>query len=758
MKSEVMKKYSLITLILVFSISILCKGQKPVDYVDPFITTQGDHGHWHPAALVPFGLVKLGPDTYPGSLTADGDFAHSGYDYSDNQIRGFSHFRKGSSGGTAICDRAGLLSIIPFANKHNESFFKSPVADIDKTSEKAKPGYYSVQLDKEQILAELTSSIHVGLHRYTFPKGKNAKLYLYEGNQQRSVKISGAPKGAHVIEGEQQTYYGSIFFTVHFNLPIADTKTWCAEAIKDTDELDKQDAGGWILDFGDLKGKQLLVKVGVSHTSIEAARNNLESECPGWNFASLQKKSNNDWNEVLKKIIVEGDKEYKTIFYTALYHTCFLPVNMTDAEGTYPGLDRKNHKADGYIHYDNYAFWDSFRTKYPLYSLFQPAVYRDIVKSLSNIYKQADNWDPFPNSEHPPHGEKSFLAQGKDGYLVTSTCRHEHMIMVMADAYFKGLFDVDVQEVYPYLKQEVLLQMPEKYDKIGFIPKRPDQTGEYCWDNWCLAQVAKDIGKQEDYQYFMKRADYWKNTWDSSIKYFRARAADGSWLDFPEDPAMNREKYTYEGSKWHWRWNVLHDMPALISAFGGEEAFVKELSYFFDNDLYTAGNQIDLQAPFLFNYSGAPWLTQKWVRKILTEPIVQKYGTHDFFPEPIFDRVYKATPDGYLEEMDDDYGCMSGWFAMSAMGLFQVCPGDPVYQITAPIFKSVKIELDDSVYPGKEFTIKAAKLSKTNMYIQSARLNGKPLNRSWISHEELVNGGELIFEMGPEPNKVWGTD
>jgi len=321
------------------------------------------------------------------------------------------------------------------------------------------------------------------------------------------------------------------------------------------------------------------------------------------------------------------------------------------------------------------------------------------------------------------------------------------MLMVMTDAWYKGLFTPDLKSVYPYIRKEAMLQMPERYDSIGYIPARPDQTGEYCWDNWCVARLAKELGYEEDYNYFMKRAGYWKNTWDPSIRFFRARAADGSWLDFPDDPTVNREKYTYEGSKWHWRWNVLHDVPALIDMFGGKELFIKELEYFFDNDLYTAGNQIDLQAPFLFNFADAPWLTQKWVRKILTEPIVQKYGTHNFFPEPVFDRVYKSTPDGYLLEMDCDYGCMAAWYAMSAMGLYQVCPGDPVYQITAPVFDKVTLKLNQKFYPGKEFSIIAENLDKENIYIHSAELNGKPLDRSWISHDEIIKGGKLVYKM-----------
>jgi predicted alpha-1,2-mannosidase len=332
------------------------------------------------------------------------------------------------------------------------------------------------------------------------------------------------------------------------------------------------------------------------------------------------------------------------------------------------------------------------------------------------------------------------------------------MLMVMTDAYEKGLFGLDMKEVYPYLKKEAMIQMPEKYDSIGYIPARPDQTGEYSWDSWCVAQVAKSIGNQEDYEYFMQRSEYWRNTWDPSIKFFRARAADGSWLDFPEDPRVNREKYTYEGTAWQYRWNILHDIPSLIEAFGGKENFVKELEYFFEHDLYTAGNQIDLQAPFMFNTAGAPWLSQKWVHKILTEPMVQRYGTHNFFAEPINDRIYKTTPDGYLEEMDDDYGCMSSWYVMAAMGLYQICPGSPVYQLTSPVFDRITIHLDPKFYSGKSFTIMTKNFGPDRFYIQSATLNGKPLDRSWITHEEIVKGGTLVYEMGTEPNKNWGIE
>jgi predicted alpha-1,2-mannosidase len=732
-------------------------AKRPVDYVDPFICTQGDHGQWLPAALVPFGLVEVCPDTYPGSLTANGDWAHSGYDFSDHQIRGFSSFHKGSSGGGRICDRAGLLSLLPFVSA-NDSSFRNPVVDVDKSSEKAKPGYYSVLLSKDRILVELTASTHVAAHKYTFPKGQSAQVFLFEGNRSRSGGISLSFKDDQCIEGKQECFAG-VYFVVKFSQPVRSARLWNGKNLSEGQILEKQPSGGMVCNLGDLKGVPLEIKIGVSLTSIEAARKNLESECPDQlNFDQIKEKAVNTWNDKLKLIEVQGQEEYKTIFYTALYHTCFMPQVLSDVDNTYPGLDQKIHQSIGYKHYDNYAFWDDFRTKFPLYGLIQPVVYKDITRSLGDLYKQADNWSITPANTHTPHQGDGFRPAGKNGYQVFNTCRHEHMLMVLTDAYFKGLFGLDLKSVYPYIRNEAMVQMPEKYDAIGFIPARPDQTGEFCWDSWCVAKLAKQINNKPDYEYFMKRSEYWRNTWDPAIRFFRARAADGSWLDFPEDPTINREKYTYEGTKWQWRWNVIQDVPALIEKFGGREAFIKELEYFFDNDLYTAGNQPDLQVPFLFNFAGAPWLSQKWVHKILTGPIVQRYGTHKSFPKPIFGRVYKTTPDGYLLEMDDDYGCMAGWYAMSAMGLYQVCIGNPVYQLTSPIFDEITIHLDPEVYPGKQLTVKAKKLSRENYYIQSATLNGKPLNRSWLTHEELVKGGDLVYEMGPEPNKNWGKN
>lgn len=746
----------LFILLLLQGPNLFAGNKQPADYVNPFICTQGDHGQWLPSAKVPFGMVEPCPDTYPGSLTADGDFAHGGYDYSDSRLRGFSNFHKGSSGGTRVVDRAGLLSFIPLQTIPSDTFLNNPVLEFDKASETAKPGYYSVRLVEENILAELSSTLHTTYHRYTFPKGKTAKLFMFEGNRERARSLSCSIIDNQTISGKLDVYNG-IYFVIKFNSTITFANTWDGKKLLAGSVLKEQHKGGILFEFENLNGSPLEIRMGFSLTGEESAIANLNAENPGFNFSDIKQKAYDLWNNILKGIDVEGDEEYKTIFYTALYHACFLPVNLTDVNGNYPGLDKKIHKAVGYKHYNNYAFWDSFRTKYPLYSLFVPDVYKDIALSLNDLYRQGD-WDK-PDASHKPHGPNTgFEMTGKDGFEVFDNCRNEHMLMVAADAYFKGISGTDINELYTFLEKEAFLQMNKSYDKYGYIPERPDQTGEFCWDSWCVAQAAKAAGKQTEYEYFMKRANYWRNTWDPSIKYFRARAADGSWLDFPADPAENREKYTYEGSKWHWRWNILHDVPALIEMFGNKEKFTEELAYFFDNDLYTAGNQPDIHAPYLFNYAGAAWLTQKWTHKLLTEPVVQKYGTHRFFDEPKFGRIFKAAPDGYIEEMDDDYGCMSSWYALSAMGLYQVCPGDPVYQLTSPVFNEITINPGSKLFKGMKFKIIANNYSKDNYYIQSATLNGKPLKRCWITYDEIKNGGELVYNMGPEPNKDWGKE
>lgn len=743
----------MIAVVLCLAGGILAGSASPIDYVDPFIGTLGDHGHLHPGAYYPFGMVKLGPDTYPSSLTGNGNLAHSGYNYADEYVRGFSHLRIESSGGTSVFDRSWPLSVLPVTD--TTAFHRAgDIIKMDKAKEKASPGYYSVFLNEQNVLAELTVTAHAGFHRYSSAGNEKIWLILKAGSSARLANSSMSLEGDRDFSG-LLTGLGSQYFYGRVSRPFTKAGIWADHAQGGKSAKDRQMAGAQ-LEFSADTGEPLLIKIGFSTISVEQAKKNLDAEIPDWQFEKTVGQARAAWEKVLNRIQVEGDEECKKIFYTHLYHSHHQPSNVTDVDGKYLGHDKKTHLAIGYIHYDNYAFWDDFRTKFPLLSLIQPGVVHDIVRSIIDIYNQSADYWTFPNLEHKAHGG-GFTAVGADGFLPFMTVRSEHMMSVVLDAYEKGLGNLDWEVAYRGMRKEMLIQMPEKFDKIGYIPARPDQTCEYCYDNWCVAQMAKRLRKREDYVWFLRRADYYRNTWDAEIGFFRAKSAEGNWLDFPESPTINREKYMYEGTPWQWRWFLIHNVPGLIELVGGREKFVADLEYFFDNNLYQAGNQPDVHAPFLFNYAGAPWLTQKWARKILTEPITQLYASHEFFPQPIHDRIFKPTPDGFLLEMDDDYGCMSAWYVMSAMGLYQVCPGQPVYQLTAPIFHKVTIELDRQFYPGGTFEIIAENLSEKNIYVQSAMLNGKAYDRAWIEHRDIVRGGKLVFVMGPEPNKSWGS-
>ena len=718
-----------------------------VDYVNPFICTQGDHGEWHPAATRPFGAVNLGPDTYPGSLIAWGGAAHGGYDWSDSMVRGFSHFKRGSSGGTRIIDRAGWFSILPFTGERSHAWYRTPMLSEDKARETASPGYYSTYLTEGGIAVELTADVHAGFHRYTFTPGSEAKILIYQGNRGSGVPFSCQLLDNQTIEG----HVGEWWFYATFDHPVL------ASLIQDEDGflhpgdcLEPSTQTGFICSFGDLEGQPLNIRAGISFTDSQHARDNYKAECQGATFDAKHEKAKENWQAILGRIAVESpDEDLKTVFYTALYHSCLLPIVQSDVDGTYLGMDNALHQTGGHVHYDGYAFWDTFRSKYQLYALLVPEIYRDIVRSLGDIYEQTD-YDACARPCKPRTYGYSYKARGKR--YVWPNCRSEHQLMVFTDAYVKGLCDLDLASVYPYIRKEALSQMPAWYDTFGYIPYQPDQTCEYSWDSWCVAYLARELGEAEDQAFFSARAAYWKNVWDPSIRFFRARAADGSWLDFPDDPTEDRRKYTYECTGWQMRWHSLHDVPSLIDLFGGRRKFLKELHWFFENNLYNAGNQPDLHTPFLFNLAGEPWETQKWMNALLTKPTIQRYGTHGFLQRPIYDRVYKATPDGYLVEMDDDYGCMASWFAMGAMGLFQLCPGQPVYQLFSPIFDQVTIHLENN----RTLTLEAKGLSDDSFYIQSATFDGRPLQASHIAHETLMEGGTLRFELGPKPNRRWG--
>ncbi|HFE53768.1 MAG TPA: glycoside hydrolase family 92 protein, partial [Bacteroidetes bacterium] len=463
----------------------------------------------------------------------------------------------------------------------------------------------------------------------------------------------------------------------------------------------------------------VLVKVALSAISAQQALRDLHVEAPDWDFDAVRRETWRAWSDLLSRVEVEGREEDKRLFYTGLYRACTMPFNTTSSDGTYRGTDGRVHEARDHVHYDTYSIWDTFRTKYPLLSLVAPDFLRDIVHSLVDIYRDGGQQWPFLD------------------------VRHEHTGAILLDAYRKGITDFDLPTAYAGMKQDALRQLPDEWEKLGYIPERPDRTLEAAYDDWCVAEMARIVGRNDDAERFSRRAEFYRNVWDDSLRFFRARDASGRWLPFPQDPTAIDERYVYEGSMWQWRWFVLHDVPGLIQLFGGPESFVRELRYFFDHDLYNHGNQPDLHAPFLFNFAGAPELTQQVVTRILTEPVTQRYGTHGFLRKPVHRRIYRPTPDGFIPEMDDDCGTMWAWYAMSAMGLYQVCPGNPVYQITTPVFRKVVLHLDAWGRSGKTFVIVTRGISPEHPVIREARLGGKKLERMEIAHEAITSGGRL---------------
>lgn len=675
----------------VTGLNIILKNNRgnfaPADYVDPFICTAVDFGQLSPAATVPWGVVKLGPETSPGS--------HAGYDYNAEWLKGFSHIRLPGVGGWGA---GGSILIKPGIDQIYS------IVPLDKASEHAGAGYYEVTFSDPPVRAELTASRQTGFHRYTFPASENAFIYMdlaYNYNANTFMpdftvsddmnEITGRSSGTH--NGNQGSY--NLYFSALFNKQFESVIT---------------DSIGLVVTFSTDPAEKVMIKVGISPISVEQARLERESEIPGWNFDSVKIAAKAAWNGVLGKVSVSGNENFKKLFYTHLYNSYMLPMETTSSSGQYMGVDGTVYSASR-PHYNAWSIWDTFRTKFPLLSITEPARFQDMVQSLVDLYSETQIHSGGWNEPVP-------------------TTRTDQMLGVISDAYLKGLRDFDFNTAWQKMVDDV----------NGHIFERS-------WNCWCLARMAEELEKPVDYDYYIARAQDWKSVWTDNFK------------DVMHDSSADSigSSGLYEGTKWQYRWLIPHDIQGVINIMGGRQKFIEELEYFFENDLYNHGNQPDIQAAYLFDFGGAPWLSQRWVRKILTKQMVQRYGTHNLFSTPYYGYVYKTTADGYIPEMDDDAGTMAAWFVLGAMGIYQACVGEPVFEIGTPIFEEVAIRLDENLFGGETFRIIANNVSEENYYIQSATLNGEPLNRPWIYYSEIVSGGELVFEMGAEPNVEWGA-
>ncbi len=662
-------------------------SQSNMDYVDLFVCTADDHGQLDPSATVPFGMVKLGPDTEPRG--------HSGYNYNADKLLGFSHNRVGGVGCKGV---GGNIRILPLVSEKTEA----SVA-MNKQTEAAQPGYYTVTLE-EEIKAELTATNHTGIHRYTFPKSKEAciridyksafgELFEAEYNTISNNTINGYASASSVCTT------GRYFVYYHI------------ESNKDFVRYEEKD-GYLFAYFQTEKSEQVELQVTLSPISTEQAAADVQATLSNKSFDEVRDEAYSKWEDLMNRIEVEGKEEYKRLFYTHLYHCYLNPVNSTSSSGTYKGTDNKVYEANGYTHYDSWSIWDNFRNKFSLYALTIPEQSSDFGRSLVDLYKS---------------GKSKWLGF----YEPVPTIRAEFSSLVLLDMHKRGVKGIDFESIYNELCHEAA------YTPSGV----PDKILESAYTFWGLAQIADILDKPEDYEVFMSKAMSYKKKWRRNF------------LKIGDDADVMHARGIYEGTIWQYRWHVQFDVDGIIEMIGGKEKYIEQLTYFFDNHLYNHGNQPDIHVPFMFNFGDAPWLTQKWVNMILTKDMVQHYGTHKKWKEPYYGRVYKATPDGYIKEMDDDEGTMSSWYVLSSMGIHPVLVGEPVFQVSTPIFDKVTIHLEN----GKDFVIEARNLSDESFYIQSATLNGEDFNQSYIDHADLMNGGKLIYELSDQPNKNWGV-
>lgn len=730
-----MKPLALVT-VLMQAVSLWAQ-KGPADYVNPFIGTDF-HGHTYPGATVPFGMVQLSPDT---RLTGwDGC---SGYHYSDRVIYGFSHTHLS---GTGASDYGDIL-FAPVTGKSpifENSKYSSP---FNKKNEQAKAGYYSVFLDKYKVKTELTTTARVGFHRYTYTKPNEPAMVIDLSHRDKVLEAWFKVTGKNEIRGYRRSSHWAkdqkIYFVARFSEPFAlgpkftdDSGEMSSLSNEDgTIEVHGTKLKAWV-QFPKLKNKVLLVKVGISFVSEEGALKNLEAEVPGWDFDGVVEAARKQWNEELSKIQVEGGvPEELTTFYTAMYHAMVVPNIFSDVDGLYRTMDGNIHSAEGFTPYTVFSIWDTYRAWHPLMTIIDTKRTSDYINTFLSHYRYGGRlpvWE---------------LAANETDCMIGY-----HSVSVITDAWVKGIRGFDANYAMQAMKHSANLNHfgLQFYKHFGFIPgdmehESVSKTLEYAYDDWCIAQMAKGLGKDDDYISFIKRAQSYKNLFDPETRLMRPRLNGGFKHNF--NPAEVDQHFT-EANSWQYSFYVPHDVTGLIYLHGGMEKFEAKLDELFNAPSQLAGrNQADITGligqyahgnepshhmAFLYNYVGKPWKTQQLVKRIMNE-------------------MYSHKPDGICG--NEDCGQMSAWYILSAMGFYPLCPGSTQYAIGSPLFPKITINLEN----GKKFTVIAENVNKQNIYIQKATLNGNAISRSWIDHAEIMAGGELVLIMSSTPNETWGT-
>lgn len=726
-----MKKINAIFILTATLLSIsVMQAQRLTRYVNPMVGT-GGHGHTFPAATAPFGMVQLGPDTRLD--TWDGC---SGYHYSDSIIYGFTHTHLSGTG----CLDYGDILMMPVVdytaqtidNKIYRSTFRH-----DK--EKAAPGYYAVQLDRAHIGVRLTAGRRMGMHEYTYPKNVVQQIIIDLKHRDVLTASHIEQVDAHAVRGFRRSNAWAegqeVWFYAEFSQPIAQFKNF--------------DNQGALLTFQKNNSKKIVVKVGISSVSSENAAANLHAEVAttDWNFNRLRTRTHAAWEQYLAKIDVTRscrDRQRLCTFYTALYHTAIHPSLYSDVNGEYRGMDHKVHHADGFERYTVFSLWDTFRALHPLLTTIERNRTRDFIKSFQSIYNE--------NGKLPVWELSGCETNCMIGY---------HAVSVIADAVVKGIDDFDVATLFEAMEQsaqEYAFGINVFHNHGAVLADREHEsvskTLEYAYDDWCIAQVADylyrttgkaDYAKKRDRH--LQNALFYRNLFDPSTGFMRPRL-NGCWLQ-PFDPYEVNNHYT-EANAWQYSFFVPQDVEGHIRLLGGDSAYCAKLDALFSAverttgrtqaDItgmvgqYAHGNEPSHHIPFLYTYAGQPWKTQSMVRRLLSE-------------------MYTPQPDGLCG--NEDCGQMSAWYVMSAMGLYAVTPGSDLLVLTTPLFKEVKINLEN----GQHLTISSHFTGNIDNapYIVSSTLNGTPHNKAFVRFNDILSGKHLQFELASTPNQAWGS-
>ena len=712
-----------------------------LQYVDPFIGS-GFHGHVFVGASVPFGMVQLGPN----NIDKGWDWC-SGYHYSDSICIGFSHTHLNGTG----CGDMGDVMVMPMTEvnvkRGNQDDISSGYASYYRhETEEAHPDYYSVMLDRYDIKAELTATARVGLHRYTFPQGKQAHILVNLKDGVGSIVTNSYIRqiDQYTIEGYRYTRGWSpmrkVYFVLQADKPIADLSLYDDTVQVAAKSQLKARAVKGVLSFGEQQ--QVMVKVALSPVSCENAMANLKAEMSGFDFEHVRKACAAQWNERLSRITIETDDEAaKRVFYTSNYHTMVAPTLFCDVNGQYRGINDMIYTApEGFTNYTTLSLWDTYRTLNPLFTLVNDEMVPDIVNTMISIYHQ--------NDKLPVWALQSGETNCMPGYSA---------VPIIADAYLKGFEGFDAEEAFAAMKATTVYPQQNAVPYVverGYIPcdKVHEATSiamEYAVDDWGVAAMAKKMGKQEDAELYARRAMYYKQYFDSEIKFIRPKMDDGTWRT-PYDPANSIHMvgdFT-EGNGWQYTFFAPHDVYGLIELFGGDEEFITKLDAFFVNNdsmgetasaditgligQYAHGNEPSHHIAYMYAYAGQQWKVAEKVRFIM-------------------DEFYTDKPDGVIG--NEDCGQMSAWYVMSSMGFYQENPSDGVFVFGSPRFDKMTVK----VRGNNTLIIEAENNSKENIYIQEVYFNGKPYEKSYITYDELIAGGTLKFVMGPKPNKNFGA-